>query len=404
MALFSFRHSVKTFSKKVVRQSRIAKRGQTLAHIRYIAREAAARAVLSDRLPEADFEKTATAVERAAAKSGGRVCERFTLALPLEADGEQREALVSAFAEHITKGTAGYIAAIHDKNGNDLLNPHAHLICFDIFSRKGGRGRPSSVMGMASKNAIEKAAEDWANIHNKLMNEWGFGVESFIDHRSYAERGIDQVPTIHEGPGARKIAARQLKVETKPEWQHIDKGHTRADANKLIKQINSAKENLNEQQPNRLGGDNDADADRIQGGLPWLRKSGRSSFGDGRTATEKRCRNAKEPRNNGANFGRPPSGQNRSGPPFNTGQAQYRTTPISHQKMGRSAKPSHHRSRRPILRRTYRELVMYRDTLQSRLLRNGAPRQFLKNAEALTHETPQQSVSPKTNTPEDFSR
>lgn len=404
MALFSFRHSVKTFSKKVVRQSRIAKLGQTLAHIRYITRDSAARVIMSERLPESDFGETAATVERAAERSGGRVCERFTLALPLEANEEQRKALVVAFAEHITKGEAGYIAAIHDKKENDLLNPHSHLICFDTFTRKGGRGRPSSVMGMASKNAIEKAAEDWANIHNKLMNEWGFGVESFIDHRSYAERGIDLVPTIHEGPGARKIAARQPNIENKPEWQHIDDGHTRAEANKLIKQINSAKENLNEQRTNRLRGDDDANADRVQGSVPWLGTSGRSNRGNGRTATGQRNGIAKEPRNNEPNFGRLASCQNRSGPPFKVEQAQSRPTPSSTPSMVHSPKTNSSRVRRPRLRRTFRALVMYRDTLQSRLLRSGAPRQFLKNAEALTHETPQQSVSQKTNTPEDFSR
>lgn len=115
MALFSFKHSVKTFSKKAVKQSRVAEHGQTLSHIRYITRDSAARNVLIERLPAEGFNATSRCVEQAAEKSGGRVCERFTIALPLEASREQRTALIAAFAEHITKGKAGYIAAIHDK-------------------------------------------------------------------------------------------------------------------------------------------------------------------------------------------------------------------------------------------------------------------------------------------------
>lgn len=398
MALFSFRHSVKTFSKKVVRQSRIAKQGQTLAHIRYITRDTAARAILLERLPEKDFSGTAARVEQAAEKSGGRVCERFTIALPIEADGAQREALVSAFAEHITKGEAGFIAAIHDKKENDLFNPHAHLICFDKQSKKGGRGRPSSVMGMARKNAIEKAAKDWAKIHNRMMSDWGYGAGSLIDHRSFVERGIDLVPTIHEGPGARKISATQSKVETKPEWQHIDSGHTRAEANNLIRQINKTKEKLNEQRANRLGGNNDANADRSKGCVPWLREGSVSNRGDGGPATRQRYSTEKDPRCSRTPFTLAGRRQSSSGGHSSAINSIYRPSLTK-------AKTSHQgaisrgvrRFRARRLRCTFRNLTFFNDTLQARLLRDEAPRRFLESAEDLTRE-PLKVKAPKQDT------
>ncbi|MEP0455804.1 MAG: hypothetical protein ABJD57_23355, partial [Roseibium sp.] len=119
MALFSFRHSVKTFSEKRVDESRAAKVGQTAAHLRYIARPKAARVVLRERLTGPTDAATAQEAEVAAQRGKGRVCERFIIALPVEATAEQREAMVRAFAEQLTGGSAGYMAAIHDKHGND---------------------------------------------------------------------------------------------------------------------------------------------------------------------------------------------------------------------------------------------------------------------------------------------
>ena len=132
MALFSFRHSVKTFSEKRTDESRAAKVGQTAAHLRYITRPQAARTVLRQRLKGSTDAATAQEVEEAAQRRKGRACERFIVALPVEATPEQREALVRAFAEKLTGGVAGYIAAIHDKQGNDQSNPHFHLVAFDV--------------------------------------------------------------------------------------------------------------------------------------------------------------------------------------------------------------------------------------------------------------------------------
>lgn len=354
------------------------------------------------RLPEEDFSETATSVEQAAEKSGGRVCERFTIALPLEAKAEQREALVSAFAEHITKGNAGFIAAIHDKKENDLFNPHAHLICFDTFTRKGGRGRPSSVLGMARKNAVEKAAEDWARIHNRMMTDWGYGSESLIDHRSYAERGIELVPTIHEGPSARKMAAMQMKSATKPEWQHIDNGHTRAEANNLIREINKTKETLNEQRADRLGGNDDANSGRSQSRVPWLGESGRGNRGNGRTAKLQRNRVAQDPRNYELPFTSSGGQQSRSGERrkatfSNHGAVQTKAAIGAH--IG--AHVANFRDVRRVrvrgLRRTFRNLILYRDTLNSRILQNAAPTQLFRSAEELTSE-PIKSRLPKQET------
>lgn len=271
MALFSLRHSVKTFSAKREGVSREAKLGQTEAHLRYITRPKAARVVLRDRV-EATDAQTAKIAEDAALKRKGRVAERFIVALPVEATTEQRDKLASAFAHRLTEGKAGYILAIHDKSGNDKDNPHMHLVAFDVFEKTGGRGRPRSVIGMARKGAVERTAAMWAGIHNEMMRTWGYTEASMISHLSNEARGIQRIPTIHEGPTARKMASDGKKPKSKTEWRKIDRGHSRYEANRLIREINTLKEQeANARRTHRLGSHDEGDKPASQAISPKQR-------------------------------------------------------------------------------------------------------------------------------------
>lgn len=279
MALFSFRHSVRTFSEKRTEEARAAELGQTAAHLRYITRSQAARVVIRERVAETDAE-TAAEAERSALARKGRVCERFIVALPAEASEAQREALTRAFAEHLSQGVAGYVAAIHDRKDNDRRNPHFHLVAIDAHLRAGGRGRPRSVLGMARKGSVEAAAEAWGEVHNSMMREWGYGSSSMISHRSLADRGIERLATIHEGPAARAMAAKGMTPEAKPEWRGVDAGHSRAEANRVIRAINQMQEQQNEAD-DRLGGDDgERRAQRAGGGAPGGAEHRRGGAGD----------------------------------------------------------------------------------------------------------------------------
>ncbi|NHM17220.1 MobA/MobL family protein [Tritonibacter mobilis] len=250
MALFSFRHTVKTFSEKRTDEARVAELGQTAAHLRYICRPKAARVVIEERLVGGTRRSAATAAEMDAQRRRGRVCERFVIALPVEASDDQREALVRGYADLISHGIAGYVAAIHDQHSNDKNNPHVHFVFFDVQQKGGGRGRPKSTLGFARKHALESAARQWSEYHNDMMRTWGFGAASMITHLSYADRGIDRIPTIHEGAGARATSSSAKK--SKLSWKSVDQGHTRAEANAVIQEINILKGKLDER-TNRLG-------------------------------------------------------------------------------------------------------------------------------------------------------
>lgn len=362
MALFSFRHSVKTFSEKRSDEGRAAEVGQTIAHLRYITRPKAAREVLRQRLTRPSDAATAQEAEDVAQLRKGRVCERFIIALPVEATDQQREALAKAFAEKLTGGVAGYIGAIHDRNGNDRSNPHFHLVAFDVMVKSGGRGRPRSTLGMARKNAVETTAKMWADTHNAMMRKWGYGEGAMISHLSFQDRGIDRIPTIHEGAAARAIEASGQRPERKQEWRHIDEGHSRADANKIIREINQSKVQINEREY-RLGrNDDEYGAQRDRRIAECRTGGGRGCEGAGDT-TPPFATTVSAKKDNGG----PGASSNR--PPFahdnvrrqRPGRGGNQFPPS---RLGRRRRAG----RRYGIRRVFRELIWLRDTLRARLL------------------------------------
>lgn len=367
MALFSFRHSVKTFSAKRTSESRQARYGQTAAHLRYITRRRAASAVLRERLSDLTDSETARQAELSAERRKGRVCERLIVALPIEANHEQRVALVRALAEDLTMGQAAYIAAIHDMSGNDRLNPHAHLVLFDKHEKTGGRGRPRSVIGMARKGAIERAAHDWAKLHNTMMAEWGFGPASMIDARSFAERGIELIPTLHEGAAARRIKSKTVK----PQWARVDAGQSRADANRVIREINQTTKAIEDaSRTNGLGSRDGNHRERGNGSSKECRadpRSGRKAIGRAEPPFITDCI-AEQSR---APVYTPTGGRGRASVSLSGGStAQPRASSSAALPF---LQPRDHFRSRGRVRRIFRELVMLRDTLRARLLRMQAP-------------------------------
>lgn len=130
---------------------------------------------------------------------------------------------------------------------------------------------------MAREGAVERAAALWARLHNERMDAWGYGAASRITNLSLAARGIDRVPTIHEGAAARKMTARGAPMASKDPWKRIDAGHTRAMANRIIREINQLKER----------GDDDDRGDGLGGGDDG-RAPERGEGGDARRADDRR--------------------------------------------------------------------------------------------------------------------
>lgn len=195
-----------------------------------------------------------------------RTAKKIEVALPRELDlTTQKEIVESYIRENLTK--EGYCATYAIHNDKENNNPHAHILVANrqinekgewsskrkmeyALDDKGERiprldengqqktdknGRKQWVRISAAQNPLDKKEflqrlrEGWAKECNKHLEP-----ERQIDHRSYAEQGKDQIPTIHEGYASREIEARGGISE-------------RAEINRDIRERNTLLEKLSEQ-------------------------------------------------------------------------------------------------------------------------------------------------------------
>ena len=188
-----------------------------------------------------DPKKLFNAIECYEKASNARTAKKIMVALPREFSLErQKEVVESYIKENITSNGYACTYAIHHEKDNDGNNPHAHILIanrqiddrgeWSTKSRKeyaldeNGERIPQldqdgnqklgkrnerlwkrvsvQVNPLDTKDMLERLRERWANECNKYL-----APEQQIDHRSFADRGKEEEPTIHEGYMARKIEA-----------------------------------------------------------------------------------------------------------------------------------------------------------------------------------------------------
>jgi len=62
-----------------------------------------------------------------------------------------------------------------------------------------------------SPETLEHWRQAWADLCNQKFAEKG--LDCRIDHRSYARQGIEQIPTVHEGPSVRAMEAKGVRTD-----------------------------------------------------------------------------------------------------------------------------------------------------------------------------------------------
>ena len=75
------------------------------------------------------------------------------------------------------------------------------------------------------KETLKKWREEWANYVNRAFEEKDLSCR--IDHRSNAERGMDELPTVHEGPAVRAMEAKGIRTE-------------KGELNRIIRSLNTS--------------------------------------------------------------------------------------------------------------------------------------------------------------------
>ena len=190
--------------------------GTAGAHIGYITRSSACRAVIAEHIPAAEPGSKGGAArawldaQEEADRKNARVIDKLEIALPHELDQAQRVELVRAFVHELGGGkSVPFFAAFHDKAGTkDEANPHVHLVIRDRDPATG-KGR---VIGMSEKGSTERAREIWEQICNEALRDLNHRAR--IDRRSLADQGItDRKSPGHEGPQPRQIEAKGRPAE-----------------------------------------------------------------------------------------------------------------------------------------------------------------------------------------------
>lgn len=202
--------------------------------------------LLPDGAPHAyaDATQLFNAIEKYEQASNARTAKKIVVALPRELSLDESDEILTDFIRDSLCAN-GYCAtyAIHrDKDGN---NPHAHILVANrpldpktgefertktkkvyaldahgeripLIDKKTGKQKVDKRnrkqwkrIAVAKSNLLDEKEflvslrKSWADECNKHLSQ-----EDRIDHRSNAARGIDDIPTIHEGYAARAMEAR----------------------------------------------------------------------------------------------------------------------------------------------------------------------------------------------------
>jgi MobA/MobL family len=150
-------------------------------------------------------------VEATEKRKDSQLARSLVLALPTELNNQEKIALVKDFANKNFVGR-GMIADINIHHISSS-NPHAHIL---LTMRELEENEGKISFGKKDRSWNEKALlkdqrESWGSLTNEyLANN---GIDNRIDHRSYADQGIEQIPQIHIGVAASAMEKRGISTE-----------------------------------------------------------------------------------------------------------------------------------------------------------------------------------------------
>jgi ATP-dependent exoDNAse (exonuclease V) alpha subunit len=142
--------------------------------------------------PNANAEKFWNLVEATEQRKDANLCYEIVTALPNEFSLEESISLIDEFIENsFTK--RGMVAdySLHFKEGNH----HAHILLSTRELTETGFG--AKVVAWKQKKAIYTWREAFATYANQHLIKNGLNYQ--ISHKSNIDRGIELIPTVHEG-------------------------------------------------------------------------------------------------------------------------------------------------------------------------------------------------------------
>jgi hypothetical protein len=147
-------------------------------------------------------EKLWNMVEAKEVRKDAQLAREVQLSLPHELNFEQRKALVRDFVqrEFVGRGMVADIAMHQPDRNGDQRNFHVHILLTTREIGPDGFGKKNRNWNSREELTAMRAA--WAEVQNAHLRQHLGTNAPQVSHLSYAERGIEKVPTIHLGPVA----------------------------------------------------------------------------------------------------------------------------------------------------------------------------------------------------------
>lgn len=199
------------------------------------------------------------AAEAAEVRKDARTARELILALPHELGGAGRAAAARKVGQWLVDryGVAADVSIHKPDRMGDERNHHAHILFTVRAVGKDGMGAKTRALDDRTKGAVEIEAirEAWEQIANTALAAAGSAER--IDRRSHKELGIELPPQIHEGVRATQMRRRGAKIRESAvvvdfkgreiDYPAIDQGHTRAEHNAEIINLQKYRDTLDEQ-------------------------------------------------------------------------------------------------------------------------------------------------------------
>jgi hypothetical protein len=184
------------------------------------------------------------AAEAAEKRKDGRVAREYVIALPKEANQEERKKLAMDFAQYLANR---YQVAVdvnlhqpHRSKSGDNDNYHAHLLTTTREITPDGLGKKSTIELSdtdrfkldlpKSKDELFIVREHWTDLQNTVLKNYGLSVSAL----SYKDQGLDIEPTFHMGAQATALERQGVKTEIGDmnraiTARNLEKGESRID-------------------------------------------------------------------------------------------------------------------------------------------------------------------------------
>ena len=190
----------------------------------------------------ADRETLWNAVEKAERGKKAQLAYSFDIALQNEFSMQENIALARQFLleNFVSRGmVVDFSVHSPDKEDGGISNPHFHVMCpirpIESDVSWGNKQRREYVLDEHGERVLDEAGngnyvfnavsttdwgkpetletwrQGWAETCNAKFAEKG--LDCRIDHRSYERQGIEQIPTIHEGPSVRAMEAKGIRTD-----------------------------------------------------------------------------------------------------------------------------------------------------------------------------------------------